>query len=55
MKNLFLFAAIAGVVLGIAIYLTSEDNAFADELNSTEYDLMDDTGTGIERGYNAMS
>jgi hypothetical protein len=51
MKNLFLFGVIAGVVLGVAIYLTSED----DTTLSDELDAINDIGTGADRGFNAMS
>ncbi len=51
MKNLLLFGVIAGVILGVAIYLTSENETFLSE----GLDSIDDGGTGTERGFNAMS
>ncbi len=51
MKNLLLFGVIAGVILGVAIYLTSENETFSSE----GLDSIDDGGTGAERGVNAMS
>jgi hypothetical protein len=56
MKNLFLLAVIAGVVLGVAIHLTSENELTSgDELDSNELDPINDIGTGSKRGFNAMS
>jgi archaellin len=51
MNNLLLAAVIAGVVLGVAIYLTSEN----DTTLSDEIDAINDVGTGSERAFNAMS
>ncbi len=65
MKNILIFAAIAGAAAAVAIYLTSESDTTSGQLNyvgdaaEDEYDSansnVSDIGTSTGRGFNAMS
>lgn len=50
MRNILIFAAIAGVAAAIAIYLTSEDISTSELLDNSASDIA----TSTERGFNAM-
>ncbi len=64
MKNILMFAAIAGAVAAVAIYLT-ENNSTGTQLNyiadaaedeyNTANENVSDIGTSTGRGFNAMS
>jgi uncharacterized membrane-anchored protein YitT (DUF2179 family) len=65
MKNILIFAVIAGAVAAVAIYLTTENDGTSGSLNyiadaaEDEYDSastdVSDIGTNTGRGFNALS
>jgi hypothetical protein len=64
MKNLLIFAGIAGIAAAIAIYFTTEsvksssDSRFVTDADILEYDINENTSAPQpvpNRGFNAMS